>query len=229
MNNIKNVAIFGDSILKGVQINAETGRYYTDNSIDFAALERDFSLKIENFSSFGCTVAKGYGLIERFFANGNTCDMVIMDYGGNDCDYKWSEVAENPTGEHLPKVPWAEFEETYHRLIELIRANRAQPVLCTLPPLQGQWFFDWFCRDLDKAAILSRIGDVSTIFNHQGDYSRLVEKIAGEAKVPLIDLRSAFMAHDDYSKLLCEDGTHTNTLGQGVISSVLYEYFGRNK
>jgi len=229
MNNIKNIAIFGDSILKGVQINAETGRYHTDNSIDFAGLERDFSLKIDNFSSFGCTVAKGYGLIERYFGNNNTCDIMIMDYGGNDCDYKWSEVADNPTGEHNPKVPLAQFEETYHRLIELIRKNGAQPVLCTLPPLQPQWFFDWFCRDLDKAAIMSKIKDVSTIFHHQESYSHMVEKISNEANVPLVHLRSAFMAHDDYSKLLCEDGTHTNTLGQNVISSVLYTYFGGNK
>ncbi len=63
------------------------------------------------------------------------------------------------------------------------------------------------------------LGDIRTIYIHQERYSRAVEKIALEVQVPLIDLRGAFLKAGDVKELLCEDGTHPNTLGQKVMAS----------
>jgi lysophospholipase L1-like esterase len=40
-----------------------------------------------------------------------------------------------------------------------------------------------------------------------------------DTQVPLVDLREEFLKAGNVNALLCEDGTHPNTLGQKVIAS----------
>lgn len=93
-----------------------------------------------------------------------------------------------------------------------------------LPPLLSQWFFDWWCRDLDQAAVRTWLGDVSNIYAHQERYSRTVESLAREEDVPLVDVRGAFLAHGHLETLLCEDGTHPNSTGQALIGQAFRKF-----
>ena len=93
-----------------------------------------------------------------------------------------------------------------------------------LPPLLSQWFFDWWCRDLDQAAVRAWLGDVSNIYAHQERYSRAVESLAREERVPLVDVRGAFLAHGHLETLLCEDGTHPNSAGQALIGQAFRKF-----
>ena len=70
-----------------------------------------------------------------------------------------------------------------------LREAGIQPILMNLPPLLPQWFFDWWCRDLDQAAVRTWLGDLSNIYAHQERYSRAVESLAREEAVPLVDVR----------------------------------------
>lgn len=217
--SIRRIALCGDSILKGIQLDG--ARYRVENTMDFSTLEQRTGCRIENFSRFGCTVSKGKALIERALASGKLGETVVMDFGGNDCDFDWAAVAADPAAEHQPKLPLEEFVATYRSVIHLLKENAIRPILCTLPPLQPQWFFDWFCAHLDAKNILSWLGDVSSIYRFQEGYSRAVERLAREEQVQLVDLRGAFLSGRRIDHLLCRDGIHPNSAGQKLIEQAV--------
>ena len=68
-----------------------------------------------------------------------------MDFGGNDCDFRWAE--------HLPAVPLPEFIRRYRSMIGKLRQRDIVPILTTLPPLEPELFFDWWCGRLDQGAV----------------------------------------------------------------------------
>ena len=109
-------------------------------------------------------------------------------------------------------------------MVRRLREAGIQPILMNLPPLLSQCFFDWWCRDLDQAAVRTWLGDVSNIYAHQERYSRAVESLAREERVPLVDVRGAFLAHGHLETLLCEDGTHPNSAGQALIGQAFRKF-----
>lgn len=226
----RKVEVFGDSLLKGIQINPKSLRYHVNNTIDVERIEQTHLLDIRNFSRFGCTVTKGLALIEKRLAKQEPfCDAIVMDFGGNDCDHNWQAVSERPDEEHLPCTPLDVFTETYHKIIALLKERGIRPILTTLPPLDAQRFFHWFCKGMNQANVLKWMGDVQIIYRWQEHYSRTVEKIAAETGTPLVDLRGAFLRHKRLDGLLCEDGTHPNTAGQKVITQAFLEFIERAK
>jgi len=147
-----------------------------------------------------------------------------MDYGGNDCDFNWKAISENPEAKHIPNTPINVFADTYHKIITNLKQKRILPILTTLPPLESQRFFDWFCKGLNKDNVLNWLGDVNAIYRYQENYSRMVEKIAATTRVPLIDLRGAFLNIRSIKTLLCEDGVHINTEGQKLMTKAFVEF-----
>ena len=101
------------------------------------------------------------------------------------------------------------------------------PILTTLPPLEPQLFFDWWCGRLDREAVRRWLGSECNIYAHQERYSRAVEQLAREEHVPLVDIRGAFLDHGHLDTLLCEDGTHPNSAGQALIGQAFREFAER--
>ncbi|MDR1948047.1 MAG: SGNH/GDSL hydrolase family protein [Spirochaetaceae bacterium] len=218
MNILRNVGIFGDSILKGVQVDPENKRYSVQNHIDFEQISNKHQVVLNNYSLFGCTIKKGCSMLQKRIENGKLYDIVVIEYGGNDCDFNWKEIAGNPEAEHTPNTPLDIFVKTYCQIINMLKKKCIIPILTNLPPLEPQRFFDWFCKGLNKDNVLKWLGGINTIYRVQETYSRMVEKIAAETKTHLVDLRSAFLEHRRIDALLCEDGTHPNTDGQKIIT-----------
>jgi len=223
------VEIYGDSILRGIQLDSDSLRYKVDNNIDVDMLERNFLLKISNFSKFGCTITKAFSTIEKRFMNNKDekqpCDAIVMNLGGNDCDFNWKAIAENPDEEHQPKTPLPMFLDMYKKIIEFLKEKGIRPVITTLPPLDAQKFYNWFCGGLEKKAdILKWLDSVEAIYRWQENYSRAIEELAAETGTLLVDLRGAFLKHRKLSPLLCADGTHPNTEGQKVITQGFFEF-----
>lgn len=226
MEQCRQVTLLGDSILKGIQVDLGSRRYRAQNEMDTAALESEFRLSIHNDAHFGATVRKGSRLLDRMLDRGAACDFLVMDFGGNDCDFRWKEIAEDPAGEHLPNVPLPEFVTLYREMIRKVRARGIRPILTNLPPLDSQRFFDWWCDGLNKSAVMRWLGDVGNIYAWQERYSRAVEHLAAEEQVPLVDVRGAFLDHGHLEQILCADGTHPNSEGQALITRAFQE-FGR--
>jgi len=230
MEIYRKIEVFGDSLLKGIQLNPKNMRYHIDNHIDVEGIEKAYSLNIKNFSKFGCTITKGFSLIESRLKNNEVfCDAIVMEYGGNDCDFNWKEVAEKPDDEHLPNTPLDIFTDTYYKIICLLKENGIRPILTNLPPLDAQRFFDWFCNGFNKTNILKWLGGVESIYRWQENYSKTIEKVAIETDTLLVDIRGAFLKHRKIKRFLCEDGTHPNTEGQKIITEAFFEFIEQSR
>lgn len=219
-----NIGLYGDSILEGIQINPVNKKYYINNNIDVDMLSKKYSMQIKNYSSFGCTVTKGRNILNKRLESNMQYDAIVMDYGGNDCDYNWKAISENPKGNYSPNTPMELFTQTYCEIIDTLKKKGILPILTTLPPLEPQSFFDWFCKDLNRKNILIWLGEIKNIYYHQENYSKTIEKIALDKQVPLVDLRGEFLKSGNVNALLCEDGTHPNTSGQKIIASTFNNF-----
>lgn len=225
MKDISNIELLGDSILQGIQVNESSKRYVKKNEIDTNLLEKKFHLLFRNDSHFGCTVTKGATILDKLFHKGLSVDAIIMDFGGNDCDFDWAKISDNPNEVHTPKTPIDRFLEEYRDLIKNIKDQGIVPILTTLPPLEPHRFYDWWCGKLNKENIMKWLGDVSTIYHYQENYSNQVKKLAEEENVPIVPIREAFLAHGNVPSLICMDGTHPNTNGQKVITEAFHDFF----
>ena len=223
------VQIYGDSILKGIELD-HSESYIVPKESGWQFLEEEYPLAIVNRAKFGCTVTKGLEQLSRALDRGLSCDAVVLEYGGNDCDYRWAEISQNPKGEHLPNTPLPEFMEKCRKMISLLQTNGILPIVMSLPPIDAQRYFHWFCRGgLDENAILDWLGgDIQTIYRHQEMYSNALCRVAMESHAPLVDVRTPFLASKNCRDLLCADGIHPNREGHRLIGEVFGEFAARH-
>ena len=220
---MKKICLFGDSISKGVVIDTLHNRYtMTKNSFANIIAAGQSALKITNYSMLGCTIAKGSALITRHMRDVEDCDVMVLEYGGNDSDHDWAAIAQDPQAEHLPKTPLDEFADKYMDIISELRDMDKTIVMLNLPPIDPHKYFQWFSRGLDGDRILSWLGGSDEyIYRFHESYNAQVCDIASENGIRLLDIRSAFLAKKDYSDYLCDDGIHPNEKGHQLIAQVI--------
>lgn len=215
--------------MKGIAFDAVENRYVTVKDPPAARMQRLFGWEIRNNSRFGCTVVKGKELLFRAIDRGLECDAVVLEYGGNDCDFAWDSVEANPKGQHFPHTPLDTFDTVLREMVAKLRSLQVTPILMTLPPIEAQRYLDHICRDgLDRSAILSWLdNDVQNIARHQELYSLRITTIARETHAAIVDVRSGFLARRDCASLLCKDGIHPNTDGHNLIATLFAEHAAR--
>lgn len=227
MKLVQSIGVWGDSVMKGVVYDENKSKYtlLSENGADKAS--RKLGLRLFNRSRMGCTVTKGLQLLKKDLQRPEAaCDTALIEFGGNDCDYDWAQVAAHPEQDHQPKTPLPLFIAQLRDMIDLVRQKGMQPVMMTLPPLHAQRYFDFFTRNgLSGDSILRWLGDVQHIYRWHERYNAAVVRVAQECGCPLADVRDAFLAERDYGDLLCADGIHPNAKGHALMESVL-EGFG---
>lgn len=221
---MRTFCVFGDSVAKGVVYDALRQKYIFLKDSCAELFKRSTDSDVKNYSRFGCTVIKGEEMLARHESEIAGYDSICLEFGGNDCDFKWAEIAAAPDAEHLPNVPLAEFEERYRAMVGRIRSLGGKPVMLTLPPLLATRFFDWISRGLDRDNILKWLGDVEHIYRWHEMYNDVVCDIARSENVPLINIRRSFLRQNRYGDFLCEDGMHPNERGHVLISKTLQAY-----
>ena len=220
MKLVQSIGVWGDSVMKGVVYDENKSKYtlLSENGADKAS--RKLGLRLFNRSRMGCTVTKGLQLLKKDLQRPEAaCDAALIEFGGNDCDYDWAQVAAHPEQDHQPKTPLPLFIAQLRDMIDLVRQKGMQPVMMTLPPLHAQRYFDFFTRNgLSGDSILRWLGDVQHIYRWHERYNAAVMRVAQECGCPLADVRDAFLAE-------CADGIHPNAKGHALMESVL-EGFG---
>lgn len=227
MCNSLSLDIFGDSIMKGVLLDDDTQRYVLSSSAPGTEFAKEMNVDVNNRSVFGCTVAKGSKLVSSAIEKGKMGEgLVLIEYGGNDCNYNWKDVAEKPDEFHDPVTPLKLFEKLYSDLIESVKSVGATPVIMSLPPIDAQKYFNWITKDgLSAANILKWLGDVQMIYRFQELYSNAISKIAYKTNSLFIDVRSYFLDKHNYADLLCTDGIHPNSEGQKLITQAMTDFY----
>ena len=139
----RTIGIWGDSILKGVVFDDLRRRYamLKDNCIQIAS--RSLGVAVINRSRFGSTVDKGRILLEKALEKGLDCDAVLLEYGGNDCDFEWKAVSADPDLPHRPHTELPVFERELRTMAGMLRENGIVPVLMSLPPIHGERYLEF--------------------------------------------------------------------------------------
>lgn len=216
--------------MKGILLDKDSNRYYPLKQGDVQQLYNSLGFVVNNRSKFGCTIEKGQQLLSRAMEKGLNCDVVLFEYGGNDCDFDWERVAQNPDAPHEPHTPFQRFESIYRNMLTSIQRCGITPVVMSLPPIDGERYFRWITRNgLNAQNILRFLGDVQMIYRYQEMYSLAATKLAYETGALYVDVRSAFLDKRNYKdSLICEDGIHPNENGYRLIANELMKFTSEN-
>lgn len=217
----------GDSIIKGVVLTHDGMRSrYTlsrKNIVDQCA-ERWGSESV-NLGKMGCTITAGERILDKCLERIAGARYVLLEYGGNDSDYKWQAIAENPSQEHLPNTPLSLYEQTYERVIHKLRQVGVEPLILSLPPMNAERYFAFFSStwsDKLKQNVMDWLGGTTnTIMSGHELYNMATFKIAQRTQTPWIDVTSELIKGNHSRDYLCEDGIHPNEMGQAKIAELI--------
>lgn len=216
---MKRILTFGDSIMRGVYYSEEAGRHKLFGE-RFTAL-RDMGYEVTNCSIMGATIGTGSTLVAKKLTSPASDTTVVFEYGGNDCDFKWKEISDNPSGDFKPNTPADQFVTLYGDCIRYAQDMGAKVFLCNLVPLDSDKYIKWISRNLSLDNILSWLGDTSMLYRWHEYYNRTAEQIAMKFGCTLIDIRSPFLLSHNYANLLSGDGIHPTIEGHRVIDDLI--------
>lgn len=213
---MKTIYLYGDSVGKGVVFDEARGRYTISPDRCTQRLATALDADIVNRARMGATCPEGFA--DFCARQAEPGAVVVIEYGGNDCDMTWAEISERPDLAHQARVPVERFLRSLVDFVREARARRMHPLLVTPPPLVATRYFDWVARGLCRDAILRFLGDVQHIYRWQERYATAVREAASETGCALFDMRSAFLAHRSLESLYCLDGIHPNAQGHARIA-----------
>lgn len=224
--NTKSIAVFGDSISKGVIFDTVTQKYRVLKNNSTAVFNKLSGIAVKNYSRFGCTVTKSVNSLKMCIKKEERPDYALIELGGNDCDYDWKEVSDDPTANHHAKTPITVFKKTMADMVDALRENHINPVLMSLPPIDAELYFNWignfYCVDGER--VMMWLKEKSMLYRNQEFYSRSIEKLAIKMSVPLINIREKFLLKNDLRKYLCIDGIHLNEEGHELLGKEYYKF-----
>ena len=104
-----------------------------------------------------------------------------------------------------------------------------QPVMMTLPPIDGERYLDFLCRDnLRRDRILDWLGEPQMIYRHQELYADTAAEIALRENIPLIPVRQTFLRNHRLSQLIAADGIHLTMPGYEQLFDTLADWVKKN-
>lgn len=220
---------YGDSITKGVIYDNEKSKYTFLKENFTNIIENNIKGSVYNAGKFGNTIMRGMSKMYNTVIK-KSPDIVLIEFGGNDCAYKWYDIAKNPYMEYKPNTNIFTFRETLLKMIDTLKSNDITPVLMTLPPIDHLKLFNWITRQdsIAEQNLLHWLGTKHNLFNFQNSYSEMITEVATETNTILIDVRTKFLEYSDYSQLLCKDGMHPNSEGQLLIATVILKFIEEN-
>ena len=211
------VQIYGDSLMKGVVVD-ENYHYKPLAKTLLAELQEATGVETVNRAHFGYTVDKGQAVLQKDLEGGMVSDFAVIEFGGNDCDFNWPEVAQSPEAVHAPHTPLEKFLGTVTQMTQALKEKGIQPVLMSLPPLDAQRYLNFIGRlGSDTAKILHWLGDVNRIYRYQEMYSNQIAKLSRKLSLPLIDVRTRFLERRDCGQLIARDGIHLTVAGYRLL------------
>ena len=224
-----NCLVSGDSISRGVVYDESLGKYSVLEDNYVYLVQKRLRNMVRNVSRFGSTLLRGISKLDKEIEKEHP-QIVLIEYGGNDCDFNWIEVAAQPAMEHLPNTDLKLFERSLSDTVEALKAKDIIPVLMTLPPLEADKYLKWVSRNdpITEGNILTWLGSATKIYWWQERYSAAVVKVAQLTGTRWIDIRGAFLERPDFLRLICVDGIHPNREGHELIAKTVLEYISKN-
>lgn len=215
----KNVVLLGDSIGRGVVLVNERYTLLKEGVAELCA--EKLGLNLQNFSKMGSTVERGQQVLAQREAAIAAADITVLEFGGNDSDFCWQEIAERPMDSHEPRTPIARFVDVYRSMIQRVRALGSRPVMISLPLMDGERFMNFQTRDMtaqERQNVYDWLGHVERVRNYHDMYNLELFRLAAAERVPLVDITTPFLLSHDYQSNLCADGIHPNAAGHRMMA-----------
>ncbi|MDR0271238.1 SGNH/GDSL hydrolase family protein [Paenibacillus sp.] len=221
--------VSGDSISKGVIYDEVRNKYVILENNYVSLLQNKLKGAVRNTARFGNTLLRGIGNLKKDVQKEKP-NIVLIEYGGNDCDFNWSEIATDPDAEHQPKTDFNTFEKMLIETVNELKNQQIIPILMSLPPLNADKYFKWVSQNNPEAErnIMKWLGSVTKIYWWQERYNSTILKVSELTKTKYIDVRGAFLEHPDFTKFLCTDGIHPNEAGHRIIFDKVVEFVKSN-
>lgn len=220
------ILVAGDSLAKGVSYDAERKRHVLLRDGFCAQVAKFLRPAVQNISRFGLKSGELLSSLRDALKKSERPALVLLEVGGNDCDFDWDAVARDPLAPHLPNTPLPLYEQNLREMIAEIKEAGSQPVLCNLPPIDAERYFRFFTHGDEERAnnILQFLGNVGRIYWWHERYSSTVERVAQSTHTPLMLLRAALLEDEDYRAYVSEDGLHLNERGYARLAQITLAY-----
>lgn len=227
------ICAFGDSVMKGIveknDPQSNSDKYIISDDSFVKNCSKRLGITVSNFARFGGTVTQGIKLIDRYKEQVSSSHFTIIEYGGNDCSFKWSEVSENPDISHNSLTVVEEFISEYSNLLDKLISKGTKPLMLSLPMIHAERYFRFISQGLNGYNILKWLGgDINYIDHWHEMYNMAIFNLAFKKSVPVIDITSGFLAKRNYGEYLCSDGVHPNERGHALIADTICDYVNRN-
>ena len=134
----KKIVALGDSITKGILFANEGEKKFNYTLCDnpfIRQVANQLDAEEINLGKMGCTIVVGEQILDRNMAKIVGAEYAVVCFGGNDSDYNWKAIADDPKQEHLPKTSLNLFEKNYTRIINKVREKGHNPIIISLPPI----------------------------------------------------------------------------------------------
>ena len=219
------ILVCGDSISKGIIYDKNINKYIRSEDMYVNIVKKHIKADMFNTACFGNTVQRAKQRFCRDLCQKDP-DIVVIELGGNDCDFNWNEINIDPEGFHRPNTDIDEYKDSLGDIVKEVRSNGKKPVLFNLIPLDPERYFNWICKEDNnkKINILKWLGSISKIYWWQERYNTAVMEVARLTNTLMIDIRGAFLQKSDFREYLCEDGIHPNEKGHEIIADRILNY-----
>ncbi|MER2060702.1 MAG: GDSL-type esterase/lipase family protein [Niallia sp.] len=219
------IICFGDSITRGVSFVKGRLRIIKDNYPTF--LEKLFSANISEdiiVLNKGVFNDNSHLLWKRLDKDvlSEKPNYVLLNVGGNDCNFNWQEVAENPNSNHEPIVPLQQYMENIKQMVMKMKQSNITPILLTLPPLDPVRYYK-FIADKYGTTISHWISCCGGIEHWHSLYNMQLKKLIEQFNLPSIDVRSALKKEGYATDFISDDGIHLTADGYRKMSEVIFE------
>ncbi len=221
-NGINKISAYGDSILKGAVTGTDSGHLFDiieDSSLVLASKALGFDFN--NQSVFGSIVSKTQRRLNRDIEKGIFSDLAIIESGGNDCDYDWTQVSSSPDEKHLPRTTLEDFIQKISEMVDVCRKNKITPLIMTMPPLVRDRWYNHILHGQDENAVLKILNDnPDRLYQNHELYNISLVEYAFKNSVQIVDMRKEMLLSENYRNLMCLDGIHPNEKGYKFMSEI---------
>lgn len=218
------IVCVGDSITKGkVWKDNERRPYITCNS--YPSILKDLT-GAEVLNDGMCDITSEQ-LLQRLGQDImiESKSKVIVEVGGNDCNLNWREIKKDPYGEHEAAIPIEKFCDNVVKIIDMIKGFDAVPVLSTLPPLDGDKYYNLLKRVFGER-IKIWIDSHGGIYKWQERYSDAIKDIGYRTGTFVVDIRKSFLDTGNYKKYMSLDGLHPTEDGYILMANTCSRCLG---
>jgi Lysophospholipase L1 and related esterases len=214
------IICFGDSVTRGVTFTKGRFRLVREN---YPALLQKLLGDQDEVVNKGVFNDNSDLLMERLDKDVIKLhpDLVLINIGGNDCNFHWDQVALLPEEEHVPIVPLNRYLENIQNMVRKISDAGAVPVVMSLLPLDPVRYYHALMEHYSHS-LGHWISCCGGIEHWHGMYNRSLKQMVQRLGILSLDIRTAFKTKGDISELINDDGLHPTAKGYKVMAQIIF-------